>query len=64
MILTGSIRVSADIFPSEIEVVDRGFKAVTMIYHLTDRVPSLIEQSHLERNEGTDAPCLAFLRLI
>ena len=38
---------------SENEVVDRGFKAVIMIYKLTNRVPALIEQSHLERNEGT-----------
>lgn len=38
--------------PRENEIVDRGFKAVVMIYRLTNRVPSLIEQSHLERNEG------------
>ena len=38
--------------PRENEVVDRGFKAVIMIYRLTNRVPALIEQSHLERNEG------------
>jgi len=38
--------------PRENEVVDRGFKAVLMIYRLTSRVPGLIEQSHLERNEG------------
>ena len=41
----------------ESEVIDRGFKAVTMIYQLTDRVPSLIEQSHLERNEGLHPYC-------
>ena len=40
---------------SDSEVVDRGFKAVTMIYQLTNRVSSLIEQSHLERNEGSDS---------
>lgn len=44
------------IYCRESEVIDRGFKAVTMIYQLTDRVPSLIEQSHLERNEGLH-PC-------
>ncbi len=38
--------------PRENEVVDRGVKAVVMIYRLTSRVPTLIEQSHLERNEG------------
>ena len=38
--------------PRENEVVDRGFKAVVMIYRLTNKVPSLIEHSHLERNEG------------
>lgn len=32
--------------------VVRGNKAVNMIYQLTNRVPALIEQSHLERNEG------------
>lgn len=39
--------------PRENETVDRGFKAVVMIYRLTSRVPVLIEQSHLERNEGS-----------
>lgn len=34
------------------EAVIRGSKAVNMIYQLTNRVPVLIEQSHLERNEG------------
>ena len=38
--------------PRENEVVDRGFKAIIMIYRLTGKVPSLIQQSHLERNEG------------
>ena len=37
---------------SENEVVDRGFQAVVMIYQLTNRVPALIERSHLERKEG------------
>jgi hypothetical protein len=37
---------------SENEAVTRGTKAVNMIYQLTARVPALIEQSHLERNEG------------
>ena len=39
--------------PRENEVVDRGFKAVIMIYRLTSKVPFLIQQSHLERKEGT-----------
>lgn len=38
---------------SENEVVDRGYQAVVMIYQLTNRVPALIKQSHLERKEGT-----------
>ena len=37
---------------SENETVSRGSKAVNMIYQLTTRVQTLIEQSHLERNEG------------
>ena len=37
---------------SENDVVDRGYRAILMIHQLTNRVPSLIEQSHLERNEG------------
>jgi hypothetical protein len=36
----------------ENETVSRGSKAVNMIYQLTTRVQALIEQSHLERNEG------------
>lgn len=38
---------------SENDVVERGYRAVVMIYKLTSRVPALIEQSHLERNEGS-----------
>ena len=41
----------------ENEIVDRGFQAVVMIYQLTNRVPALIEQSHLERKEGR-SPCI------
>ena len=37
----------------EREAVDRGHRAVVMIYHLTSRIPGLIQQSHLERKEGT-----------
>ena len=37
----------------EREAVERGHKAVVMIYQLTGRIPGLIEQSHLERKEGT-----------
>ncbi|PGH26999.1 hypothetical protein AJ80_01383 [Polytolypa hystricis UAMH7299] len=33
-------------------VVIRGIKAIGIIYHLTSRVPTLIQQSHLERNEA------------
>lgn len=34
------------------EVVERGIKAVGMIYGLTTRVPTLIAQSHLEKKEA------------
>ena len=40
----------------EKEAVERGHRAVVMIYQLTARVPGLIEQSHLERKEGTLSP--------
>jgi len=43
-------RKSAD-YPG-VEVVARGTKAVSMIYQLTTRVPELITQSHLEKNEA------------
>ena len=42
--------------PRENEVVDRGYRAVLMIYQLTGRVPALIEQSRLQRNEGMFNP--------
>jgi brefeldin A-resistance guanine nucleotide exchange factor 1 len=32
--------------------VKRGVKAITMIYSLTDRIPSLMKQSHLESQEA------------
>ena len=44
---------------SENDVVDRGYKAILLIHKLTNRVPSLIEQSHLERNEGICSLSLA-----
>ena len=34
------------------ELVKRGIKAVDLIFQLSNRVPSLIERSHLERREG------------
>lgn len=51
---------------SENEVVERGFQAVVMIYQLTNRVPALITQSHLERKEGmlSFRPTLPSLKLI
>ena len=33
-------------------IVNRGVKALNTIYHLTSRIPQLILQSHLERNEA------------
>lgn len=50
--------------PRENEVVDRGFRAVVMIYRLTSRVPALIEQSHLERNEGKPRKSLGIFRIM
>jgi brefeldin A-resistance guanine nucleotide exchange factor 1 len=41
--------------PSENEVVARGVKAIGLIYHLTNRVPTLIKQSHLEEREAWSA---------
>lgn len=41
---------------SENGVVERGFQAVVMVYQLTNKVPTLIKQSHLERKEGTFSP--------
>jgi len=38
---------------SDAEAVERAHKAVEMIYSLTNRVPGLIEHSHLEKSEGT-----------
>ncbi|KAH0834479.1 hypothetical protein FOPE_03531 [Fonsecaea pedrosoi] len=38
--------------PEDIVVVQRATKAVGLIYQLSDRVPGLIDQSHLERNEA------------
>ncbi|KAK6384365.1 uncharacterized protein PV06_10989 [Exophiala oligosperma] len=36
----------------DIAVVQRANKAISLIYQLSDRVPGLIAQSHLERNEA------------
>ncbi|KAI9731313.1 MAG: GDP/GTP exchange factor for ARF [Cirrosporium novae-zelandiae] len=36
----------------ENEVVTRGVGAITIVYNLTGRIPSLIEHSHLETNEA------------
>lgn len=51
---------------SDNDVVDRAFQAVVMIYQLTSRVPTLIRQSHLERNEGKhfQPPALPSIKLI
>jgi hypothetical protein len=32
--------------------VQRGIKAVNIIYSMTSRIPQLMKQSHLENNEG------------
>ncbi|KAL8847164.1 MAG: hypothetical protein Q9221_007794 [Calogaya cf. arnoldii] len=38
--------------PKESEEIQRGQEAVYLVYQLTTRVPTLISQSHLERNEA------------
>lgn len=38
--------------PRENQVVDRGYRALASIHQLTSRVPALIKQSHLERDEA------------
>ncbi|KAL8765404.1 MAG: hypothetical protein Q9209_007510 [Squamulea sp. 1 TL-2023] len=38
--------------PKDSEEIQRGQEAVYLVYQLTNRVPTLIEQSHLERNEA------------
>lgn len=40
------------ILHSENPVVQRGFKAIDIIYSMTSRIPQLMKQSHLENNEG------------
>jgi len=42
--------------PSENAVVERGIKALNSIYRLTERIPHLMKQSHLESNEGLYIP--------
>lgn len=45
-------------FYSENPVVQRAIKAVNIIYSMTSRIPQLMNQSHLESNEGKHAnPC-------
>lgn len=41
---------------SENAIVERGVKAVNLIYHMTSRVPNLMKQSHLESKEGKRIP--------
>ncbi|QMW45171.1 hypothetical protein G4B11_008591 [Aspergillus flavus] len=40
---------------TENEVVTRGLTAINMIYHLSQRAPALIKQSHLEEDEAWSA---------
>ena len=39
-------------FQRDSPVINRGIKALNIVYHLTSRIPHLIHQSHLERNEA------------
>ncbi|KAG6366880.1 hypothetical protein INS49_001061 [Diaporthe citri] len=41
--------------PSENPAVQRGIKAVNIIYSMTSRIPQLMKQSHLENNEAWSA---------
>ena len=45
-------RKAKDAKPEDIALVVRAKKAVTLIYQISERVPSLISQSHLERSEA------------
>jgi golgi-specific brefeldin A-resistance guanine nucleotide exchange factor 1 len=45
-------RKAKDAKPEDTALVQRANKAVTLIYQLTDRVPALIDQSHLPRAEA------------
>ena len=38
--------------PKENEIVDRAYHALSLIYQMTSRVPTLIQQSHLQRQEA------------
>jgi brefeldin A-resistance guanine nucleotide exchange factor 1 len=47
----GKVQKKSTDYPG-VEVVTRGTKAVSMIYALASRVPGLISDSHLEKNEA------------
>lgn len=42
---------------SDNDTVQRGIKAINIIYSMTSRIPQLIEQSHLETSEGMNHIC-------
>lgn len=42
---------------SENPAVTRGTKAISVIQQITGRIPTLIQQSHLERNDGAYPDC-------
>jgi brefeldin A-resistance guanine nucleotide exchange factor 1 len=44
--------------PNEKPAVARGVKAVNILYTMTSRIPHLMNQSHLESNEGTGFPII------
>lgn len=48
----GQTPVKQEKKPQVEAAVARGVKAITMIYSLTDRIPSLMKQSHLESQEA------------
>ena len=48
-----SFQISAILTPfSDNAAVQRGIKAIDIIYNMTSRIPHLMKQSHLESNEG------------
>ncbi|KAK4146703.1 uncharacterized protein C8A04DRAFT_34608 [Dichotomopilus funicola] len=50
--------------PSENAVVERGVKALNNIYRMTERIPHLMKQSHLESSEAWSAYWLPVFRAL
>ena len=52
LFLSSNFAAVSDSLCSENVAVQRGIKAVNLIYNMTSRIPHLMKQSHLESNEG------------